>query len=112
MELVKFGNWSVSPYGIEWQGRPDIQLCISLGSLVQTGLNKKSILYHWLIESAEDDRFTPEDIYSLNTAFFYAIDLFRAELDVPNYVLVAETLMAQQNAINIRKIHRANGVYK
>ena len=112
MELVKFGNWSVSPYGIEWQGRSEISLSIPLAQLVQTGLNKKSILYHWLIEVAEDDRFNPEDVYSLNTAFFYAIDLFRAELEIPGYVLIAETLMAQQTAINLRTERPASKVWK
>jgi hypothetical protein len=112
MELMKFGNWSVSPYGIDWHGRPDIQLSIALGSLTQTGLNKQSILYHWLIACAEDERFTAEDIYSLNTAFFYALDLFRAELEVPSYVLIAETLMAQQNLINLRSPKTVNSAYK
>lgn len=112
MELVKFGHWSVSPYGIEWQGRPDIHLSIPLARLVQTGLNKKSILYHWLIEIAEDERFSPEDVYSMNTAFFYAVDLFRAELDVPGYVLIAESLMAQQTALNLRMEKPAGRVLK
>ncbi len=103
MELIKFGNWSVSPYGVEWQGRPDIQLTIPLQSLVQTGINKKSILFHWPVEAAIDTRFSDEDIYTFNTAFFYAIDLFRTEIDVPNYVLLAETLKAQQDIMAIRK---------
>ena len=103
MELIRFSNWSVGPYGIEWKGRSDVKYSIPLQSLVHTGVNKRAILYQWLIEIARDKRLTGEDIYSLNTAFFYALDMFKTELDIPNYVLVAETLKAQQELIEVNK---------
>ena len=103
MELIRFNSWSVSPYGIDWKGRTDIKYSIPLHSLVHTGVNKRAILYQWLIEIARDKRLTSEDVYSLNTAFFYALDMFKTELDIPNYVLIAETLKAQQELIDEKR---------
>ncbi|HWB62553.1 MAG TPA: hypothetical protein VG603_03510 [Chitinophagales bacterium] len=108
MEIAKFGNWGLSAFGIEWKGREDVVYHLPLQTLVHTGFDKKSILYEWLIEIARDERLTSEDIYSLNTAFFYSLDLFRTELDIPNYVLVAETLKAQQDLIDERKLVLVN----
>jgi len=114
MEIVRFGNWSVSAFGIEWKGSPDVCYSFSLHNLVSTGIRKKSILYQWLVEIAGDARLSTEDIYSLNTAFFYSLDMFRTELDIPNYVLVAETLKAQQEmllsrgAIEVNMLEYAN----
>jgi hypothetical protein len=106
MEIIRFGNWSVSPYGIEWMGQKDINYAFALHNLVHTGLHKKSILYQWLVDMAADLRLSSEDIYSLNTAFFYCLDLYRSELEIPNYVLLAETLKAQQEMLESRKSKR------
>jgi hypothetical protein len=103
MELAKFGNWSVDVYKIEWQGDPQIEFSVSIPCIVATGEHKNCILYQWLIEIAADTRFSPEDIYSLNTAFFYALDIFRSEIDIPGHALIAETLKEQQEVLNERK---------
>lgn len=104
MEIIRFGNWGVSPFGIEWKGRDDVQYNMTFNSMIQTGVHNQSILYQWLIDIAADSRLTNEDIYSLNTAFFYALDMFSTELDIPAYVLVAETLKAQQEMLDARKL--------
>jgi hypothetical protein len=103
MELAKFGNWSINVYKIEYQGDSEIDFSISIPSIVQTGTSRNCILYQWLIEIASDTRFSIEDIYSLNTAFFYALDNFRTELNIPAHALLAETLKAQQAALSSRQ---------
>lgn len=102
MELAKFGNWSVDVYKIEWQGDPKIEFSVSIPGIVTTGTHENCILYQWLIEIAADNRFTDADIYSLNTAFFYALDIFSSEIDIPGHALIAETLKGQQEVLNER----------
>jgi hypothetical protein len=120
MELAKFGNWSITAYKIEWKGNPDVEFSIRVPDIVTTGEHRNCIFYQWLIEIAADRRFTPEDIYSLNTAFFYALDIFRSELNIPGHALIAETLKEQQqmlddrkktNVLPIEKIPRDNSVW-
>ena len=103
MELARFGNWSINAYKIEWKGDPSIEFSVAIPSIVNTGTHKNCILYQWLIEIAADHRFTCEDIYSLNTAFFYALDNFRSEINIPGHALIAETLMEQQMLLSSRK---------
>ena len=103
MELAKFGNWTVDVFKIEWVGNPQIQFTITIPNIINTGAHKSGILYQWLIEVAADNRFSPEDIYSLNTAFFYALDIFRHEIEIPGYALLAETLKEQQQILDERK---------
>ena len=120
MELAKFGNWSITAYKIEWKGSPDVEFSIPVPDIVITGEHRNCILYQWLIGIAADRRFTPEDIYSLNTAFFYALDIFRSEIDIPAHALIAETLKEQQqilddrkknNVLTIEKFPRDNSVW-
>jgi hypothetical protein len=82
MELARFGNWSVTTYKIEWKGNNGIEYAVSIPNIVNTGTHKNCIFYQWLIEIAADTRFSEEDIYSLNTAFFYALDNFRTEIEI------------------------------
>ena len=103
MELARFGNWSVTTYKIEWIGDSKTEFAIAIPNIVETGLHKSCIYYQWLIEIAEDNRFTEEDIYSLNTAFFYALDNFKSEIKVPAHALLAETLLEQQAVLTKRK---------
>jgi hypothetical protein len=103
MELARFGNWAVDVYKIEWVGDPLIEFSIAIPSIINTGTRKNGILYQWLIEIAADSRFRPEDIYGLNTAFFYALDIFKHEIDIPAYALMAETLKEQQEMLDSRK---------
>ena len=103
MELAKFGNWAIDVFKIEWVGDPSIQFSVTIPNIINTGSRKNGIFYQWLIDIAADTRFSAEDIYSLNTAFFYALDIFRHELEVPGYVLMAETLKEQQQVLDERK---------
>lgn len=96
MELARFGNWSVTTYKIEWKGDCKIEFAVSIPNIVNTGSHRNCIFYQWLIEIAADHRFSDEDIYSLNTAFFYALDNFRLEIEIPAHALLAETLKEQQ----------------
>ena len=105
MELARFGNWSVTTYKIEWKGDSRIEFAVSIPDIVNTGSHKNCIFYQWLIEIAADTRFTKEDIYSLNTAFFYALDNFRSEIEIPAHALLAETLKEQQAMLSERRQH-------
>ena len=112
MEIARFGNWSVTTYRIEWKGNEKIEFSVSIPDIVNTGIHKNCIFYQWLIEIASDNRFADEDIYSLNTAFFYAMDNFRSEIDIPAHALLAETLKEQQAALVERRKHRIVPVEK
>ena len=103
MELARFGNWSVTTYKIEWKGDIGIEFFVPIPNIVNTGSHKNCIFYQWLIDIAADKRFTEEDIYSLNTAFFYALDNFRTEIEIPAHALLAETLKEQQVILSERR---------
>ena len=103
MEIARFGNWSIDVFKIEWIGDPLIEFSITIPNIINTGNRKHGILYQWLIDIAADTRFTREDIYSLNTAFFYALDIFKHEVNIPAYALIAETLKEQQDILDARK---------
>ena len=103
MELARFGNWSVTTYKIEWKGDNRIEFAVSIPNIVNTGSHKNCIFYQWLIEIAADIKFSEEDIYCLNTAFFYALDNFRREIEIPAHALLAETLKEQQVMLSGRK---------
>ena len=102
MEIARFGNWSVTTYRIEWNGDSSIEFAVPIPNIVNTGAHKNCIFYQWLIDIAADKRFSEQDIYSLNTAFFYAMDNFRAEIEIPSYALLAETLKEQQSILSER----------
>jgi len=105
MEMARFGNWSVNAFKIEWKGEPENDFTISIPGIVATGEHENCILYQWLIDIAADTRYSLEDIYSLNTAFFYAMDIFECELKIPSHALIAETLKEQQRVLDERKKH-------
>jgi hypothetical protein len=103
MELARFGNWAVDVFRIAWVGDPGIDFSITIPNIINTGTHQNGILYQWLIDLAADTRFSAEDIYSLNTAFFYALDIFRCEIEIPAYALIAETLKEQQQVMDGRR---------
>ena len=102
MVVCKFGNWAVGSDGIMWQGIRHINYTIPLDKIAVTGTSKHAILYGWLIEIANDTRLSDEDIYSLNTAFVYALDFMLGKLEIPQYALLAETFKEQQRILNER----------
>jgi hypothetical protein len=103
MEMAKFGNWSVDAFKIEWKGEPENEFSIPIPQIIATGVHENCILYQWLIDMATDARYSAEDIYSLNTAFFFALDIFRNEINIPGHALIAETLKEQQRVLDARK---------
>lgn len=106
MEIARFGNWSVTTFRIEWKGDPGAEFAISIPDIITTGSHKNCIFYQWMIDIAGDNRFTDEDIYSLNTAFFYTLDNFRSEIKAPAHALLAETLKEQQAVLVERRQRR------
>jgi hypothetical protein len=86
-----------------WQGSRYINYTIPLEKITVTGSSKHAILYGWLIDIAHDTRLNDEDIYSLNTAFVYALDFMLGKFEIPQYALLAETFKEQQQILNDRK---------
>jgi len=98
MTLCKIGNWLITEEGIKWVGQPKVDYTIPKDRLLELRLGSK--IYDWLVHLAEKTWVTEADIYTLNTAFIYAIDYFGLDFKTASYV---ETIKEQQKEIEEKK---------
>jgi hypothetical protein len=102
MEEYRFGNWLVNHEGISWIGKPynkDFYF-ISKQRLNETRNVDNIDLYNWLIHTASKTWITESDVYTLNTAFVFAIDFFNLDFKTGSFV---ETLKHQQYELQEKK---------
>jgi hypothetical protein len=98
MSPIKIGNWLVTDEGISWSGANEY--FIDKDRLLETGPGNRSNMYDWLVHLPEKSWLDVEDIFTLNTAFIYAINYF--ELDL-NQISFVETIIEQQKQLNLKK---------
>lgn len=96
MKQMKIDNWLVTEEGIQWNGNPKIDYFISKERLDELGTNERSNMYDWLLHTASKTWITKADIYTLNTAFIYAIEYFGLDYNTGSFI---ETLKEQQYEI-------------
>jgi hypothetical protein len=101
MENLQIGKWLITEDGIEWTGTRYKGYYISRERLLQEGLEKRGT-YDWLLHLAHKNWVTEQDIYTLNTAFIIALELFEPKYKRSNLSFV-KTLEAQQKIIDIKK---------
>lgn len=94
---VVIGNWTIDNNGISWTGIPAIKGgFIPLDDL----LVRRGNAFNALLHLAEKADVTENDIYALNTAFYYAVGYFHLEL--PEQISFIETVIKQQEIINLK----------
>lgn len=100
MTEIKIENWLITEEGIEWDGIPKIEYFISKERLNELGTGERSNMYNWLLHTASKTWITKTDVYTLNTAFIYAIEYFGLEYNTGSFM---ETLKEQQYEIMDKK---------
>jgi hypothetical protein len=97
MENFKIGNWLVDSKGIIWDGprKADYDIPKSGLSLTYEGV------YHWPIQIAQKTWLNREDVYTFNTAFFYALEAF--EIPFPKEHLLVNTFKNQDLILKDKK---------
>jgi len=70
----KIGNWLINEEGISHS--KDDDYLISRERIVERGPQDRRNIFDWLVHMPTKSWCTREDIYALNTAFFYAIEAY------------------------------------
>lgn len=91
---IKIGNWQVISDGIEFTG--DNEYFIPKESLLERGSGERKNMYDFLVHLPTKSWLSVEDIYTLNTAYIYAINYFRLDLNKLSFV---ETMILQQKQL-------------
>jgi len=90
----KIGNWLINKEGIIWDGPTNIDYKILKNRILES----REDMYDWLTHMPEKSWLTREDIYALNTAFIYAIEVFNISL--PKELSFVETFVYQEKELN------------
>jgi hypothetical protein len=75
MEIFRSGKWSVIPDGIKWNGHPAYTL--HKESVGARGSGSGSKMYEALVHLTRKTWLTNDDIYTLNTAYIFALEYFK-----------------------------------
>jgi hypothetical protein len=92
---IQIKNWLLDENGISWVGTPPIRTIISRDEIVASGVGNRMNTFDLILHMSERDGVTEDDIYALNTALFYAIEVFN--LVVPNEMSFVSTVNEQRN---------------
>ena len=101
MPVQRIGNWEVTEEGITWVGRPKKDYTIPTNRLTEAGEGARAKMYDWLVHMTEKGWLTEKDIYALNTALIYALEL--AGKKFPAKLSFIETFTEQQARLLRRK---------
>lgn len=93
MENFKIGNWLITDKGIMWNKENDPEYFIAKETLVQSGPQDRNNMYDWLVHLPRKSWINKEDVYALNTAFVYAMELYGYDFNTNSFI---ETLKEQQ----------------
>src|SRR5581483_6285047 len=97
----KIGNWLINADGIRWDGIPKVDYLITQQRLLELGPPpERANMYDWLVHLPEKTWLTEADVYTLNTAFIYALAHFGLNFNTGSFV---ETLIEQQRQLEIKR---------
>lgn len=97
MDELKIGNWLITGEGIRWAGTAKIDYIIPRDRILEAGTGDRSNMYDWLVHMVDKTWLTEEDIYTLNTAFVFAIAHYGLDFTTCSF---ADTLVEQQREIS------------
>ncbi|MBU1318581.1 MAG: hypothetical protein KKG33_10450 [candidate division Zixibacteria bacterium] len=72
-----FGSWIVTEEGLVYGGSPHVEYFIEASRLWE--VRPRTRQWDWLLHMDEKAWMSDADVYCLNTAFFFALDFFRAK---------------------------------
>lgn len=100
MQPLQFGNWQVTDDGILYVGENDGYPLIEKDRLAEPGPGDRSDVFDWLVHLPTKTWVSMEDVYALNTAFFYAMG--RYGIQFPSEISIEKTL-SMQHAIAAKR---------
>lgn len=98
MKNFIIGNWNISEDGISWN-KSDNEYFIPKEDLIESGSSERKNMYDWLVHLPTKDWLSAEDIYALNTAFIYAMELYNFDFKENSFV---ESFMEQQKEMKYK----------
>ena len=93
MENFKIGNWLITDKGISWNKENEPEYLITKEDLTESGPQDRSNMYDWLVHMPTKSWINKEDVYALNTAFIYAMELYGFDFNTNSFI---ETIKEQQ----------------
>lgn len=100
-EIIRFGNWILTPNVIYWGGEKNSDFYILIKKLntprVDTEMNK----YEWPIHLALKQWLAEEDLRDFDLAFVYALEYFNLA-DKDSNLKISKTLEMQKSIIESR----------
>ncbi len=94
----KIGNWLITEEGISWDGSK-IKYEIPKERILESGSGARKNMYDWLVHIPTKSWATEADIYTLNSAFVYAIAHYGFDFTKKSFV---ETLIEQRKEFDKR----------
>ena len=79
-------NWTITADGIIWTGQPQVDYLIPRARLLELGNAERTNMYDFLIHMCEKTWLTVADIYTLNSAFIYAVSAYGFTLNSDVFV--------------------------
>lgn len=94
----QIGNWKITNDSIYHVNHANY--VIPRDRLLEAGPGDRVTMFDWLVHMPTKTWCSTEDIYSLNTAFIYAVEAW--ELTIPNDMSFRNTFIEQENELNNR----------
>ncbi|NML55820.1 hypothetical protein [Chryseobacterium cheonjiense] len=99
MENFKIGNWLITDKGISWNKENELEYLIAKEDLAESGPQDRSNIYDWLVHMPTKSWINKEDVYALNTAFIYAMELYGFDFNTNSFI---ETIKEQQVEMRLK----------
>ena len=103
MKNIRIGNWQIEEKGISWvgsKGLPAPFFIISVDDLTSTGFGDRKNMYDWLLYFANNNWSSKEDIYALNTALIYTMEL--NNIPFPKNMSFVDTIVLQEELVSLK----------
>jgi len=94
----KIGNWLITVDGISWDGVEKHTYEIARERINEPGPASREKIYDWLVHMPTKTWLKREDIYALNTALIYAMEVYKIPFD--SNLSFIETFIEQEKELN------------
>lgn len=99
MTPLKIGNWQITEEGIAWDGIPKTDYIIPKDRILEFGPGGRKNMYDWLVHFPTKTWVKELDVYTLNTAFIYALEYYGLDFKTCSFV---ETIIEQQKELSLK----------
>lgn len=97
----KIGNWLITEDAICWDGLEKHEYEITRERITEKGPSPRNKMYDWLVHMPTKTWLKREDIYSLNTALIYAMEVYKIPFETE--LSFVETFIEQEHQLKQKK---------